>query len=470
MDVNPPSEGPTSQRQPQSNVQSPTRSQSASVSLASLTTQLNDDMEVLDGKSDAKMLDLGTIIAPSSPLSEPPSPLPTKLNSVDALSHVSHCRTSSDSESDGTNVKKRKTGGSTVHAESRKKRKVDSEPAVDITSHVTERQHDQRILDEESSADSDSSPPVKHVRQGRGGGRGRRRAPPVESSMASTREQKPYGLHTDDDDNDAPPSGSVAEATPKPARVIKHPRAKQAQRRATSPLSMSGSRSVSPAPSLPEQGGLKESRARSKSSRPSTDNNMIDWDVLAPLPISELEGMIIETLATSRATSLSASALWEALVRSRPALKTTARRTSSHTCSGSGSEAVDTSPLNKREWVQLLVYILAAGHLSNGLFGRVESSASDSDSRSKKKKCLLAASKNSSQPVTATTLHEISRTKSAQRAQWFYIPEKDPDLDRASLVKSMMRGPGKRSETMKYKRYYWKPLGKISRWDREDDL
>ncbi|KAI0085087.1 hypothetical protein BDY19DRAFT_878737, partial [Irpex rosettiformis] len=148
-----------------------------------------------------------------------------------------------------------------------------------------------------------------------------------------------------------------------------------------------------------------------------------------PLPIPELEGMLIETLATSRATSLSVTALWDALLRTRPALKT----------------MVDHSPLNKREWLQLLTYILAAGHLSSGLFGRVE-------------------------PVSEATLHEISRTKSAQRAQWFYIPEKDADQDRANLIRSMMRGPGKRSETMKYKRYYWKPLGKISRWDREDDL
>ncbi|KAI0684598.1 hypothetical protein BC835DRAFT_1292776 [Cytidiella melzeri] len=185
---------------------------------------------------------------------------------------------------------------------------------------------------------------------------------------------------------------------------------------------------------IPRERELSErNRARSQSSKPAKGASVVEWDVLSPLPVPELEGMIIETLATSRATSLSVTALWDALLRTRPALKTM----------GSSKLEVDTSPLNKREWLQLLMYILAAGHLSSGLFGR---------------------------PVSQALLHEISRTKSAQRAQWFYVPEKDVDQDRANLVRSMMRGPGKRSETMKYKRYYWKPLGKISRWDREDDL
>ena len=38
------------------------------------------------------------------------------------------------------------------------------------------------------------------------------------------------------------------------------------------------------------------------------------------------------------------------------------------------------------------------------------------------------------------------------------------------LVRSMMRRPGKRSETKKAKHYYWRPLPKISRWDAEDEL
>lgn len=56
------------------------------------------------------------------------------------------------------------------------------------------------------------------------------------------------------------------------------------------------------------------------------------------------------------------------------------------------------------------------------------------------------------------------------QAQWFYVPEKDDDTDRATLIRSMMPRPAKRTETKKYKQYYWRPLGKISRWDPEDAM
>ena len=55
-------------------------------------------------------------------------------------------------------------------------------------------------------------------------------------------------------------------------------------------------------------------------------------------------------------------------------------------------------------------------------------------------------------------------------ARWFYDPDQDQDADRATLVRSMMRRPGKRSETKKAKPYSWRPLPKISRWDAEDEL
>lgn len=55
-------------------------------------------------------------------------------------------------------------------------------------------------------------------------------------------------------------------------------------------------------------------------------------------------------------------------------------------------------------------------------------------------------------------------------ARWFYNPERDEDQERAALVRSLMPRPGKRSETKKYKQYYYQPLGKISRWDPEDAL
>ena len=98
--------------------------------------------------------------------------------------------------------------------------------------------------------------------------------------------------------------------------------------------------------------------------------------------------------------------------------------------------------------------ILTAGHLGSGVFGKVDSSASDSDS---------AASPSKFSPM------HLSH-KAALLSQWFYVPDKDLDKERAAVVRTMMRGPGKRSETMKYKQYYYKPLAKISRWDPEDDL
>ena len=55
-------------------------------------------------------------------------------------------------------------------------------------------------------------------------------------------------------------------------------------------------------------------------------------------------------------------------------------------------------------------------------------------------------------------------------AQWFYVPELDEDQERATLIKAMMPRPAKRSETKKYKQYYWRPLDKISKWDPEDEL
>lgn len=55
-------------------------------------------------------------------------------------------------------------------------------------------------------------------------------------------------------------------------------------------------------------------------------------------------------------------------------------------------------------------------------------------------------------------------------AQWFYVPERDSDQERAMLIRSMMPRPSKRTETKKSKQYYYRPLEKISRWDAEDDI
>ncbi|KAF8971276.1 hypothetical protein BDZ97DRAFT_1350388 [Flammula alnicola] len=131
-------------------------------------------------------------------------------------------------------------------------------------------------------------------------------------------------------------------------------------------------------------------------------------------------GMLIETMAMSRASSLPVSSLFKLVMQDQPALKE--QRT-------------------EREWIKLFDRVLHSGEArrGSGVFGKVESSGKDDADR----------------PL---------------EAQWFYVPELDEDQERATLIKAMMPRPAKRSETKKYKQYYWRPLDKISRWDPEDEL
>ncbi|KAG6860109.1 hypothetical protein C0995_015609 [Termitomyces sp. Mi166 len=136
---------------------------------------------------------------------------------------------------------------------------------------------------------------------------------------------------------------------------------------------------------------------------------------------AEIRGMLIESMATSRASSMPASSLYKNAMRCRPSLE--AQR-------------------NEKEWMEIIERVLREGEGSRGgtgVFGKVESSFKDESGR----------------PL---------------EAQWFYVPEMDEDQERAALIRSMMPRPAKRNETKKYKQYYYRPLAKISRWDREDDL
>ncbi|RPD68329.1 hypothetical protein L226DRAFT_441054, partial [Lentinus tigrinus ALCF2SS1-7] len=145
-----------------------------------------------------------------------------------------------------------------------------------------------------------------------------------------------------------------------------------------------------------------------------------------PLPAAELEGMLVETLATARASSLASSALYSAVMATRPALR---------------EMALPTRKGARRAWVPAIEGVLEAGWRRCGVFGKVVNQGTDA------------------------TDHEL-----ALEARWFYDPDRDEDGERAALVRSMMRRPGKRSETKKAKHYYWRPLPKISRWDAEDEL
>jgi len=132
----------------------------------------------------------------------------------------------------------------------------------------------------------------------------------------------------------------------------------------------------------------------------------------------DLVGIVVEALAMTRASSMDVESIRKIVVDTRPSLKT------EHT---------------KEQLKQILLEILDSG-AKDGFFGSVPSSGKDDNGK-----------------------HLPPR--------YFYVPEKDVDQERATLLKNMMpRAAGRRSESMKYKQYYWKPLGKWSRWDAEDDL
>lgn len=128
-----------------------------------------------------------------------------------------------------------------------------------------------------------------------------------------------------------------------------------------------------------------------------------------------LTGMLVEALATSRATSMDSAALYLVLTQAHPHL---------------------TVERSKQEFLTDIATVLEAGRVRCGMFERVDSSG------------------------------ERSRHK-ALESRWFYIPERDEDEERASLISAIMPRQ-KRNETKKYKQYYYRPLDKISRWDPED--
>ncbi|KAI8972180.1 hypothetical protein BD414DRAFT_448726 [Trametes punicea] len=185
---------------------------------------------------------------------------------------------------------------------------------------------------------------------------------------------------------------------------------------------------------------------------------------ILPLPAGELEGMLIETLATTRASSLATTDLYGALMAARPALREMALPAAVGATAteqlteekakekpegekkpkggGRGRGAkTDADVISRRAWVPALEGVLEAGWRRSGVFGKVVNCGTDTGD----------------QELTL-------------EARWFYDPDRDEDQERATLVRSMMRRPPKRSETKKAKQYYWRPLPKISRWDPEDEL
>lgn len=128
----------------------------------------------------------------------------------------------------------------------------------------------------------------------------------------------------------------------------------------------------------------------------------------------ELTGMLVEALATSRASSMDPLALHTAITQTHPHLKT------KH---------------NKKEWLDLIPAMLEVGRERCGMFEKVQSSGTDG----------------------------------AKQARWFYVSERDEDRERAELLQELMPKQ-KRNETKKFKKYYYAPLQKVSRWESEDAI
>jgi len=203
--------------------------------------------------------------------------------------------------------------------------------------------------------------------------------------------------------------------------------------------------------------GKKQSYSKSKTHFPPS----------SPLDL-ELVGIIIETMTLTRSSSHLASALYrtvretrggvfETILKANPAhFDTVTQKLRSQGLIGHGraSEA-PTEPTSRRGrpkrgaianeeggvagmsdadimWVSEFERVMAESAAKCGMFGKVENSF-----RNDPRDLPLPFS-----------------------SRFFYVPDCDPDTERAQLVRLTMPGSGKRSETMKYKQYYWKPVGK----------
>ena len=202
------------------------------------------------------------------------------------------------------------------------------------------------------------------------------------------------------------------------------------------------------------KGGDKENKTRrrnSTASKRASTGPIPDNDYhtpRAPTPPApeltglraEMRGMLIESMATSRASSLPVSSLCRSILQSRPSLA---------------------SQRSERQWLKEFEDVLEEGWRGCGVFGKVESSGKVSHWFVE---CFPGADRG------AVLGPGQDDSGYALEAQWFYIPERDEDQERAALIRSMMPRPAKRSETKKYKQYYYRPLEKMSRWDPEDEI
>ncbi|OSC96763.1 hypothetical protein PYCCODRAFT_1428924 [Trametes coccinea BRFM310] len=310
---------------------------------------------------------------------------------------------------------------------------------------VRERERTKKLRVKESGADVENKP----LEVPTGPGVGSVKPQPAAKSVAGP----------------APPTSATNLTLPGPASVVtersmdeNHTAVEPVEDRKAEPKSVARAQVVSDAAPAPTCDKPKAARTEDKENYDLPEYTL-------PLPAIELEGMLIETLATSRASSLATSDLYGALMAARPALREMAlpALVNAPTAEpapaeekakeekpevgkkgkggrGRGAKA-EADAASRRAWVPALEGLLEAGWRRSGVFGKVVNCG------------------------TGTGDQELTL-----EARWFYDPDRDEDQERATLVRSMMRRPPKRSETKKAKQYYWRPLPKISRWDPEDEL
>ncbi|KAJ7169869.1 hypothetical protein C8R46DRAFT_1090329 [Mycena filopes] len=238
--------------------------------------------------------------------------------------------------------------------------------------------------------------------------KGKKRASPLSLRDEAPKSKKPRTAHASSE-----ASGSGTQTQSRPKRAEQKPSRKTETKDVPPKVKKAARSDVRPAASKTKRKARQRSPSPSASSSRSLSPPPKETKRKAAPEIDpELCGMLIECMATSRAVTV---------MQMYPSVKSR------------GTE---------RQCLDIMERVLESGTVTGGgtgVFGKVQS-----------------GSKDGSEPPL--------------EAQWFYVPERDQDQDRAQLIRSMMPRPAKRSETKKYKQYYYRPLEKISRWDPEDEL
>jgi hypothetical protein len=113
------------------------------------------------------------------------------------------------------------------------------------------------------------------------------------------------------------------------------------------------SRNTDPSSSKAKLKKAKAPHILSNSLKPSSDHSPPSTLDINPLQLAEMQGMIIESFAVSRASSLPASALYRNITDNRPSLK---------------------SERSEEKWMEIIKVALEDGQSNSGVFGKVESS------------------------------------------------------------------------------------------------